>query len=361
MSLDSFFGQKLDNKYIIEAIIGEGGMGAVFKATHLHTKRPVAIKIILPQHMSSIDFIERFKREAEATGRLYHPNIVNVTDFGFAEIDNSRVAYLVMEHLDGTTLKDFLKKEVSLPISFVVMIIEQVCLAIEEAHRQNIIHRDLKPDNIWLAPDRRGGYNVKVLDFGLAKLLDRQSSLSVSKRENDHTIFNPSASITNLGTPANPSQKTSTTEDSLKADLGNGDLNKFDSINNTILSETNAIIGTPTYMSPEQWNSLPLDSRSDIYTLGIIVYEMLSGDLPFTGNHMSLFFNHTKTTPQSILEKRKDLPIQFANTIMSALSKELDKRPKSAKAFSGALSAQSEGTWTLLRKATSFYIDNLST
>src|SRR5229473_8463955 len=171
-SVDPYLGQTLDEKYRLERLLGQGGMGAVYLATHLGTERYVALKLITPQFMRNEEFVERFKREARAAGRLRHPNVVDVTDFGFARAGNESVAYLVMEYLDGCTLSDVLAEEKRMPLYWVVDILEQVCSAVDEAHHQGIIHRDLKPDNIWLEPNRRGGYTVKVLDFGLAKLGD---------------------------------------------------------------------------------------------------------------------------------------------------------------------------------------------
>src|SRR5919205_2478539 len=169
--LENYVGQVLDEKYRLERLLGQGGMGAVYLATHLGTDRYVALKLISPQFMRNNEFVERFKREARAAGRLRHPNVVDVTDFGFARTGNrQRVAYLVMEYLDGCTLADVLAEEERLPLDWVVEILEQVASAVEEAHRQGIVHRDLKPDNIWLEPTRLGGYRVKVLDFGIAKL-----------------------------------------------------------------------------------------------------------------------------------------------------------------------------------------------
>ena len=176
MATTELTGEVLDEKYRIERELGKGGMGSVYLATHLGTGRPVAVKVITPQFMMNDEFIERFKREAKAAGRLYHPNVVNVTDFGFAHVDQQRIAYLVMEYLDGCTLAEVLAEESSLPIDWVVDIIEQTSSAIDEAHQQGIVHRDLKPDNIWLEPNRRGGYTVKVLDFGLAKLGDIETA-----------------------------------------------------------------------------------------------------------------------------------------------------------------------------------------
>src|ERR1041385_2253531 len=168
--LERYVGQVLDEKYRLERLLGRGGMGAVYLATHMGTDRYVALKLIAPQFMRNQEFVERFKREARAAGRLRHPNVVDVTDFGFSGNGNDRVAYLVMEYLDGCTLSDVLAEETRLPLYWVVDILEQVCSAVHEAHQQGIVHRDLKPDNIWLEPNGLGGYRVKVLDFGIAKI-----------------------------------------------------------------------------------------------------------------------------------------------------------------------------------------------
>src|SRR6478736_6022688 len=168
--LEQYVGEILDDKYQLEQLLGQGGMGAVYLATHLGTERYVALKLIAPQFMRNEEFVERFKREARAAGRLRHPNVVDVTDFGFSSSGPNRVAYLVMEYLDGCTLSDVLQEEDRLPVYWVVDILEQVCSAVHEAHQQGVVHRDLKPDNIWLEPNGLGGYRVKVLDFGIAKL-----------------------------------------------------------------------------------------------------------------------------------------------------------------------------------------------
>ena len=160
MDFTGLIGQTLDEKYQIERELGRGGMGSVYLATHLGTERPVAVKVISPQFMSRPEFIERFRREARAAGRLRHPNVVDVTDFGFALAPQGQVAYLVMEYLDGCTLVEILDEEKNLPLVWTLDILEQVCSAVNEAHHEGIIHRDLKPDNIWLEPNQRGGYTV---------------------------------------------------------------------------------------------------------------------------------------------------------------------------------------------------------
>src|SRR3954453_4349670 len=172
MECPDLIGQTLDGKYQITRELGRGGMGAVYLATHLGTERPVAVKVISPQYMQRHEFVERFRREARAAGRLRHPNVVDVTDFGFAETSQGQVAYLVMEYLDGCTLGEILEEEKNLPVAWTLDILEQVCSAVHEAHQQGIIHRDLKPDNIWLEPNQLGSYRVKVLDFGIAKLAE---------------------------------------------------------------------------------------------------------------------------------------------------------------------------------------------
>jgi len=145
MECPDLAGQVLDGKYEMTRELGRGGMGTVYLATHLGTERPVAIKVIAPQYMQRSEFIERFRREARAAGRLRHPNVVNVTDFGFAETRNGQVAYLVMEYLDGCTLGEILDEEKNLPVGWTLDILEQVCSAVHAAHEQGIIHRDLKP------------------------------------------------------------------------------------------------------------------------------------------------------------------------------------------------------------------------
>ncbi|MCD9188217.1 MAG: serine/threonine protein kinase [Pyrinomonadaceae bacterium] len=181
MSFSNYIGQTLDGKYRIESEIGRGGMGTVFLATHLGTERPVALKIIAPQFMQRAEFVERFRREARAAGRLRHPHVVDVTDFGITDSINGKIAYLVMEYLDGCTLGEILEEEKNLPVAWTIDILEQVCSAVHEAHNQGIIHRDLKPDNIWLEPNPSGGYTVKVLDFGIAKLEENFNHHSAEK------------------------------------------------------------------------------------------------------------------------------------------------------------------------------------
>src|SRR5579863_9587449 len=163
-------GEILDEKYRIDKELGAGGMGNVYLATHLGTTRVVAVKVIAPRWAAEPQFLARFQREAQACGRLRHPNIVNVTDFGIGKSARGDMPYLVMEFLDGQTLSDFQKANSRIALPLIADILDQIGLALAEAHRYGVVHRDLKPDNIWLEPNGRGGYTVKVLDFGVAKL-----------------------------------------------------------------------------------------------------------------------------------------------------------------------------------------------
>src|SRR5262245_63177031 len=284
-------------------------MGAVFRAVHLGTDRTVALKVIAPDHAQRADFLARFEREARACGRLRHPNIVDVTDFGHAASDGRRLAYLVMEYLDGCSLADVLRDEKALPIPWVVDVLGQVGSALEEAHRAGILHRDLKPDNIWLEPNRRGGYTIKVLDFGPAKLgqvADAPPSAPIEVAPNASA---PAADQTEEATQVRPgASSTPSSEPDGATALG-------------------SIIGTPAYMSPEQCRGLPLTPRSDVYSLAVIAYRLLAGQLPFSGNASELFAGHVDKTPPPHWRPRPRLPEQAAELVARAIAKSAAERP----------------------------------
>jgi serine/threonine protein kinase len=432
MALGQLVGQVLDEKYRIERQLGKGGMGSVYLATHLGTDRPVALKVIAPQFMLNDEFIERFKREAKASGRMRHPNVVDVTDFGFAQVGRESVAYLVMEYLDGCSLGEVLAEESRLPIDWVIDILEQTCSAVDEAHKQGVIHRDLKPDNIWLEPNRRGGYTVKVLDFGLAKIADaalselpdggiitgahravQQAAPPVSvepfpairrdtervetatqalheaatqiqtapaaEEKNTRILINEQAEgreveekneeetqllppempeDTNLPQPAPPLDASATRafhHDTLEERPTHG------TISTDGLTLAGSILGTPLYMSPEQCLGKPLDARSDIYSLGVIAYQMLAGEPPFKGQTLDVMNLHIEAPPPPLRKKRRETPKKMAALVMSSLAKNPDERPASAAGFASALRASSEGTGTLLRKAFALYSEHFPT
>src|SRR5689334_11305852 len=368
--LDKYVGEVLDEKYRLENLLGEGGMGAVYLATHLGTERYVALKLIAPRFMRNDEFIGRFKREARAAGRLRHPNVVDVTDFGFADVRDGQVAYLVMEYLDGCTLGDVLAEEKSLPLEWVADILEQVCSAVHEAHQQGIIHRDLKPDNIWLEPNRLGGYRVKVLDFGIAKLGPTTESAPVD--DSASTLIDNVSAIraggdleknTLLQAPhltKPPTQQDSFADEdgTLLFDDSNGGPTRHagaTTARGSALTRVGAIMGTPLYMSPEQCGGGRVDMRSDIYSLGVIAYQMLAGEPPFSGNTSAVMKAHREQSPQHLRERSKKIPKRVAGVVMSALAKEPAKRPATAFAFASTLRGQAEGIGALYRRAFALY------
>src|SRR5437588_1269258 len=397
--LEHYVGQILDDKYRLESLLGQGGMGAVYLATHLGTERYVALKLIAPQFMRNEEFVERFKREARAAGRLRHPNVVDVTDFGFSSSGGEGLAYLVMEYLDGCTLGYVLFEGHRLPLYWVVDIMEQVCSAVNEAHQQGIVHRDLKPDNIWLEPNGLGGYRIKVLDFGIAKLGETASldieSLPASLSAEDTLTLIPSAqpiAATAAGvaepeirkTIAAPIEKleaatliqpSTASEEPAEAQPDNGAratrlfqgarptvaearltaLPLSNLAGDTGLTRVGAILGTPLYMSPEQCRGEHLDARSDIYSLGVIAYQMLTGSPPFTGETTRVISAHQKSAPTPVSQLNKKLPKRVARIVMSALEKDPAARPQSASAFANAMRANADGLGTLYRRAFALY------
>jgi len=418
MNFANLIGQIIDGKYRIERQLGKGGMGTVYLATHIGTERPVAVKVIVPQFMERAEFVERFRREARAAGRLRHPNVVDVTDFGIAEMQGSKIAYLVMEYLDGCTLGEILEEEKRLPLMWSLDILEQVCSAVHAAHEQGIIHRDLKPDNIWLEPNQRGGYTVKVLDFGIAKLethADSENSNgdihisvlptsefhlaeTVADKTQSNTIAgnNKSTFISEKGTAilspeagtliqteTDFSEKGTAIIESNDVDLEGGtailpdkgtqiikeedgtrlislpaETDKAIKVSSTAeLTRVGAVLGTPLYMSPEQCRGERLTARSDIYSLGIIAYQMLGGKTPFEGDFTSVMEDHKETPPPPLTAKK--VPRKIRKVVHSALSKSADERPQTAEAFATQLRAQSEGTGAILRRSMVMYSEHL--
>ena len=441
--LDHYVGEVLDEKYRLERLLGQGGMGAVYLATHLGTERYVALKLITPKFMRNEEFVQRFKREARAAGRLRHPNVVDVTDFGFARASGEPVAYLVMEYLDGCTLGDVLSEEKRLPLEWVIDILEQVCSAVHEAHQQGVVHRDLKPENIWLEPNRLGGYRVKVLDFGIAKLGSTEpaagpssasdtpeptdvagSRSSIDDLEKGTLLYNanqtaadpvrsgsggdrvasptefqsasatmsPGAEHSARESDVDHAKETELFERSASTTAAVADIDaatslfspdvddedgrtlRFDdatrglpSLRPTLsaaltqaaqLTRVGAIMGTPLYMSPEQCAAKHLDARSDIYSLGVIAYQMLSGEPPFAGNTASVMKGHIEVVPQPLRDRVKKVPKRAAKVVMSALAKDPADRPQTAAAFANSLRAEADSIGTLYRRAFVLYFEH---
>jgi serine/threonine-protein kinase len=279
----SYIGKEIAGQFRIIQRIGSGGMGAVYKAEQPEMNRYVAIKVLHPKYVSRPDLVARFRREARAMSHLSHPNTARVYLYGQLE---DGACYIAMEYLEGKNLAQITRAEGHIKPARAVNIMVQVCGALEEAHRQGIVHRDLKPENIFLTTQGGLANFPKVLDFGLAKVTQRE--------------------------------------------MRPGSL---------ILTQEGMVFGTPEFMSPEQARGQPLDARSDIYSLGCILYEMLTGKLPFDASQpMDYLAMQIRGTPIP-LSKRSEavFPPGLEAVVMKTLEKDPDKRYPSASDFAMAL------------------------
>ncbi len=277
--LDPMVGRTFDDKYRLDERLGVGGMGTVYRATHLLIDRPVAVKVLNPRFVEDEAAKQRFRREARAAGRLRHSNAVAVTDFGQTQ---DGFTYIVMELLEGKTLRDILARDAPLDTARAVSIMLQVCAAVAAAHEAGVIHRDLKPANIFIVQRRHAPPIVKVLDFGIAKLA------AESVDESDPQT----------------------------------------------LTQMGVMIGTPRYMSPEQCDGKSLTPASDVYSLGIILYEMLAGMTPFTGSTpLAIALKHSSEIPRRPREIVPAIPQPLEEVIMHALEKRPEDRPADAGEF----------------------------
>ena len=285
---DPLLGQTLAGKYKIEKLIKTGGMGSVYRGRHVLMDKTVAIKVLRPSLAGDDAVVARFSREAKAASKISHPHAVSVTDFGEAE---NGVVFLIMEYLDGRTLKEVITREGPLSLGRAVEIVRQVAGALDAAHGQGVIHRDLKSENIMLV-SHNGDEWAKVLDFGIAKILQP------------------------VGSPADAE-----------------------------ITQANLVVGTPQYMSPEQCSqSGALDARSDVYSLGIIVHEMLTGKLPFTGESATVvMMKQVQDLPPSVLESQSQLPAAVDRVIKRALAKQPIDRFQSAGELSAGLADAAAG------------------
>lgn len=276
---DPMLGRTIENKYRLIAKLGHGGMGSVYKAERLLIGDQVAVKILHAEHVAQPQSFERFRREAQAAARLKHPNAVSIYDFG---VTGDGLVYLVMELVEGQSLRQIIKQQGPLTPTAAAEIIGQVCSALEEAHRQQIVHRDLKPDNI-IVHTSINGLRTKVLDFGIAKLRDLTA--------------------------------------------GN-------------LTQTGSVMGTPHYMSPEQCLGEELDHRSDIYSLGIVLYEMLTGTVPFNAPiSTAVVVQHVNQKPPSLRAINVSISEDLERVVLHALEKKREVRPQTATLLSTELTA----------------------
>jgi serine/threonine protein kinase len=265
-----FLGRVLDRKYRLVRLIGEGGMGSVFEGEHILLGRKVAVKVMHPQFVSKPESVERFFREAKAASAIGHPNIVDVHDVGREDDDT---VFIVMELLNGQCLDELIDSRGPLPAGQVISVALQVLSALGAAHAKGIIHRDMKAENVFLSLDSRGREDVKLLDFGIAKI-----------------------------------------EKGNKANLG--------------LTKEGNVVGTPYYLAPEQARGgRDVDNRIDIWGVGVLLYEMLCGVLPFTGeNYNEIIGKILLEAPRPIAELSPQAPPELIRVVEKAMAKEREER-----------------------------------
>ncbi|MDT7602580.1 MAG: eukaryotic-like serine/threonine-protein kinase, partial [Acidobacteriota bacterium] len=264
--------QVIANRFRVECEIGRGGMGTVYRATHLGLDRIVAVKVLKKDVAADPEVAERFMREARTMAKLRHARAAMIFDAG--KLPDGR-PFIVMEHVEGTTLAEVLARDGRFAPERAVRVATEICDVLTEAHRLGIVHRDLKPSNIML--NERG---VCVLDFGIAKVL----------------------------------------------------ANSADTTRTHATTESGLIIGTPRYMSPEQCTGQPVGPASDLYSLGVLLYEMLAGQPPFLDQLQSaVLVKQATQPPPPLVSRRADVPRRLALVVHALLAKSTSDRPKSAR------------------------------
>jgi serine/threonine-protein kinase len=289
----SMAGRMLDDRYQIERKVGEGGMSFVYLAKDTETNEQVAIKILSPALSADRNSLQRLRREASLAGRLAHPNVCHIIRLG--ETDTGMV-YVVMPFVEGELLCDRTHRLGHIPLPEVVRFVRDIAAGLQVAHQLRIIHRDLKPENVMLCPEPGGRERAVVMDFGLAK--DRRAGADAEK-----------------------------------------------------LTATGIVLGTPEFMSPEQLRGKTLDPRSDIYSLALMTFEMLTGKLPFEGKtQQELMIARLRTDPIPLRRMRPELelPADVERVLLKGMARDVGDRYATAPDFADALARAAAGDDTEL-------------
>jgi serine/threonine-protein kinase len=287
-------GREIAGRYRILAKLGEGGMGAVYRAEQISLKRKVALKLLKPELSADAGLVRRFNAEAELAAKLNHPNTVTLYDFGQ---DSDASLFIAMEFIEGQSLREVMVAEGPLDVARTIKICNQVCSSLADAHGRGIVHRDLKPDNVMLSARGKQTDVVRVLDFGIAKLRDTQGDMTALP-----------------------------------------------------MTQAGDLLGTPQYMAPEQIRGEKVDARTDIYAMGAMIYEMITGRLPFEApTLMAILSKHLTEMPVPPTERRADLglPPPLSTLVMSMLAKSPDERPATMDRVSDQLEAIGAAAGTL--------------
>jgi serine/threonine-protein kinase len=294
-------GELLEGKYQIREPIGEGGMGVVYEAEHVALGLVVAVKVLHPTEPNAPHVIERFKTEARSAANIRHPNVVEVTDFGLTP---DQRPFFVMEHLNGESLSQRLESNPRLPERVAVDITDQILSGLSSAHKRGVIHRDLKPENVYLAKTEGLGETVKLLDFGVARIIGGEELQAV------HPDDGPARASAD-GKP---------------------------------LTQRGIVLGTPGYLAPETARGAPADLRSDLFSVGVILYEMLIGRRPFRGDSIEQIISSTLDavvpSPRAL---RPDLTPEMERLVLTSLAKNPADRFQTAGEFLRHLAAAAVG------------------
>jgi len=311
VSTDPLIGKLVAGRYRIVRLLGEGGMGTVYRAMQETIEKRVALKVLKAEYSSSPEMVVRFRREAVSACRIKHPNVVDVFDFG--ELEDGRF-YLAMELLEGRDLGQVLGKAGPLPAARAVHIALQICRALNAVHQSGIVHRDLKPENVFLHRTSDGDEIVKLVDFGIAHLL---------AHEPDAVSESPDAAASVPGERK--------------------------------LTRVGSVFGTPEYMAPEQATASRIDHRADVYATGIILYKMLTGQTPFSGESLlEIVAKQVGEAPPRMATMHRGLsvPRELEQVVMRALEKRPEDRFETMARFARAIAhasrdiRRSRGRWT---------------